>query len=463
MNELPEVCQAPANAMLAPPVMDKSPSHVGNTGSSSGDDPLLVIRNLENRIDQLERYVALLDGRIGAAATYAQVDALAAAQSKNITEVLNALNMNMIAYVDDLFASAAKRDEMQNLLVESRDSLTTLIEASTVNLREMLNAMNADLLAYLEQRVTGAIHEQIDALLASQTKNIMEMVEASTASLRGMLNTMNSDLLAYTERRLAELAEEQYKLLMQSRQAAAAANGWVRGEARDGAGHARPKRSDHAPALHDVFASLARRAPSAWPLFERALDIGTRSYEGFPVGSCSVEGHREAERFGAFIAPYLRGYVLDVGCGPQPIPSYLSDYPVEAIRGIDPISTADEHPFEFVSAVAEDIPWEEASFDVVCSGTTLDHFFLLDVALREIRRVLKPGGHFVAWISEAPGSAPYDPYRDHLTPADEEHLFHIDRTWFLPLMHDLQFEEVEVLSFSVPFKHLFMSFRKPGA
>ncbi|MGE0260386.1 MAG: hypothetical protein AB7T18_16705, partial [Alphaproteobacteria bacterium] len=207
MNELPEVCQAPANAMLAPPVMDKSPSHVGNTGSSSGDDPLLVIRNLENRIDQLERYVALLDGRIGAAATYAQVDALAAAQSKNITEVLNALNMNMIAYVDDLFASAAKRDEMQNLLVESRDSLTTLIEASTVNLREMLNAMNADLLAYLEQRVTGAIHEQIDALLASQTKNIMEMVEASTASLRGMLNTMNSDLLAYTERRLAELAE----------------------------------------------------------------------------------------------------------------------------------------------------------------------------------------------------------------------------------------------------------------
>ena len=157
--------------------------------------------------------------------------------------------------------------------------------------------------------------------------------------------------------------------------------------------------------MEDVFALLARRAPAAWPIFKQALDVGTRSYEGFPVGSCSVEGHREAERFGAFITPYLRGYVLDVGCGPQPVPSYLRDYPVALIRGIDPISKPEDHPFEFASAMAEDIPWRDASFDVVCSGTTLDHFFLLDVALKETRRVLKPGGHFVAWISEAPGSA----------------------------------------------------------
>ena len=113
--------------------------------------------------------------------------------------------------------------------------------------------------------------------------------------------------------------------------------------------------------------------------------------------------------------------------------------------------------------MAEDIPWRDASFDVVCSGTTLDHFFLLDVALKETRRVLKPGGHFVAWISEAPGSAPYDPYRDDIVAADEEHLFHIDRAWFLPMMRELGFEEIEILALSIPFKHLYMSFRKPDA
>jgi SAM-dependent methyltransferase/uncharacterized protein YehS (DUF1456 family) len=500
--------------MLTPLIMDKSPSHVVSVVSAMDENLLLVIRNLENRIGELEQQVASFDGRVGAAATHSQVDAILAAQSTNITEALNTLNMNMIAYVNDLFASAAGRDEMQNLFVSSRDEMrsslaqsrdfvNTLIEASTVSLREMLNAMNTELIAYIERRMADAKHEQIDALLAAQTKNTTEMlnalntsliayadglfaasagrdemlsrlaqsqasvtglVEASTASLRDMLNTMNSDLLTYTERRLAEFAEEQYQLLMQSRRAAFSPNGWVSGGSWNRTGQATPpKRKDHAPALQDVFASLARRAPAAWPLFKQALDIGTRSYEGFPVGSCSVDGHREAERFGAFIYPYLRGYVLDVGCGPQPIPSYLSGYPTELIRGIDPISTADEHPFEFVSAVAEDIPWEEASFDVVCSGTTLDHFFLLDVALREIRRVLKPGGHFVAWISEAPGSELYDPYGERLTQADEEHLFHIDRAWFLPVMHELAFEEIEILSFSVPFKHLFMSFRKPGA
>jgi len=338
-----------------------------------------------------------------------------------------------VAALDGRLAAAATHEQVQSLLT---------IQSNTIT--ESLNALNINLLVASQDAATS-------------------LVEASNKSLRELLNAMNADLLAYTERRLAELAEEYYELLMRSRRAAFAQNrsaGVLLGKA-DCA--APPVRKDNAPALEDVFASLACRAPAAWPIFKQALDVGTRSYEGFPVGSCSVEGHREAERFGAFIMPYLRGYVLDVGCGPQPVPSYLRDYPVALIRGIDPISKPEDHPFEFASAMAEDIPWRDASFDVVCSGTTLDHFFLLDVALKETRRVLKPGGHFVAWISEAPGSAPYDPYRDNIVAADEEHLFHIDRAWFLSMMHELGFEEVEILALSVPFKHLYMAFRKPDA
>ena len=46
---------------------------------------------------------------------------------------------------------------------------------------------------------------------------------------------------------------------------------------------------------------------------------------------------------------------------------------------------------------------------------------------------------------------------------DSEHMYHIDRAWFLPMMSEIGFETAEVILFPLPFKYLFMSFRKPGA
>jgi hypothetical protein len=89
---------------------------------------------------------------------------------------------------------------------------------------------------------------------------------------------------------------------------------------------------------------------AAWPIFN-LLDTGTRSYEGFRSAAAASTATCQAERFGAFIAPYLRGYVLDVGCGPQPVPSYLRDYPCRPDLRYRSISTADDHPFEFVNAI----------------------------------------------------------------------------------------------------------------
>ena len=85
-----------------------------------------------------------------------------------------------------------------------------------------------------------------------------------------------------------------------------------------------------------------------------------------------------AAEFRAFVKLYLRGAVLDVGCGPQPVPSYLDGYPLDRIAGIDPLPPTEGHPFTFVQTVAEFLPWDDKTFSVVVVATSLDHVLLPD-------------------------------------------------------------------------------------
>jgi SAM-dependent methyltransferase len=221
-------------------------------------------------------------------------------------------------------------------------------------------------------------------------------------------------------------------------------------------------RARPALSLADARGKLAAMAPLNWETYVECLDRGTASYQSFPPGSCSTASHAQADLFRGFLRPYLRGQVLDVGCGPQPVPWYLHGYPLDFVRGIDPISRPLDHPFHFVSGFGEFLPWDDEQFDLVISGTSLDHYYLLDVGLREALRVLRPGGHFVAWIAEFTGAPAYDPYTTRLDAAyDSEHLYHIDRAWFLPLITGTGFVAAEVLHFKLPFSYLFMSFQKP--
>lgn len=173
---------------------------------------------------------------------------------------------------------------------------------------------------------------------------------------------------------------------------------------------------------------LRELAPSACLEWERLLAENARAYSGYPTDSCSVPGHPMAERFRGFLRPYLTGSVLDIGCGPQPVPSYLVGHPTNWIAGVDPLPA--NHPFVFVHGTAEFLPWADATFDTVVVATSLDHLLLLDRSFGEIRRVLKPDGRFVTWVSFVPGAAPYDPYRPDSKPVDEFHLFHFDRPGF---------------------------------
>lgn len=182
--------------------------------------------------------------------------------------------------------------------------------------------------------------------------------------------------------------------------------------------------------LEKSLASLRRIAPNAYVEWREVSKIGAHAYLGFPTDSCSVKGHVLADLFLWFLKPLLEGRVLDIGCGPQPVPRYLEGYPLDFVFGIDPLSSNKDHPFFFIQGVGEFLPWDDRSFETVVAATSLDHVLLPDRALQEIRRVLKDNGHFVAWVSFVKGAEKYDPYSPDIKKTDQYHLFHFDRGWF---------------------------------
>ena len=138
-----------------------------------------------------------------------------------------------------------------------------------------------------------------------------------------------------------------------------------------------------------------------------------------------VLGGRELARLRARVAAGLEGEVLEVGFGSGlNIPHYPRS--VTRVRAVDPATVgrklaakrvaASPIPIEFVGLDGEDIPLEDGSVDHVLSTWTLCSIPDVDRALREVRRVLRPGGvfHFLEHgRSPDPGVARW---QDRLTP-----------------------------------------------
>src|SRR5690606_22673357 len=90
--------------------------------------------------------------------------------------------------------------------------------------------------------------------------------------------------------------------------------------------------------------------------------------------------------------------VLEVGCGTGLVLERIADFASEAV-GIDLSPGMLEHArargLQVQEADCTKLPFDDASFDVACSFKVLAHVPDFDAALREMVRVVRPGGHIV--------------------------------------------------------------------
>lgn len=125
---------------------------------------------------------------------------------------------------------------------------------------------------------------------------------------------------------------------------------------------------------------------------------GPRRY-GFTVGA---EGRVAwfRDRLGAARA------VLDIGCRDGTLTSMYAAG--RRVTGVDIDSDAlavarDKHGIDthHVNLNVTGLPFEDGTFDAVVAGEVLEHLQFPDVAVREIHRVLKPGGVVVGSVPNA--------------------------------------------------------------
>jgi 2-polyprenyl-3-methyl-5-hydroxy-6-metoxy-1,4-benzoquinol methylase len=96
----------------------------------------------------------------------------------------------------------------------------------------------------------------------------------------------------------------------------------------------------------------------------------------------------------------VRGAWLDCGCADGGYSEALLDYGAERVAGVDVETerierarTEREGNVAFEVASAEALPFEDASFDGLLLNEVLEHVGSEQQVLREVERVLLPGGH----------------------------------------------------------------------
>lgn len=115
------------------------------------------------------------------------------------------------------------------------------------------------------------------------------------------------------------------------------------------------------------------------------------------------------------VVPLARGDVLELGCGGGINMEFYAPVQISSFSGIDPspkllemsraAAAAREIDADIRGGVGEAMPFADASFDTVVTTFTLCSVQEQAAVLREIRRVLKPGG---AALFLEHGAAPDD-------------------------------------------------------
>jgi len=219
--------------------------------------------------------------------------------------------------------------------------------------------------------------------------------------------------------------------------------------------------SNYAPArakdIEAYFQDLRSLSPNSYEVWRNLFESGKTSYYEQREASCSHRDQWYARLFGAYVDIHAFGRLLDVGCGPHGLPSYLSHYDASLVSGLEPLEATGPVNFEFVRGFNEFLPWPDQAFNTVVSGTSLDHVISLERALAEVRRVLTPEGRYLVWLASVPGAPAYVENAADAKAIDDFHMFHFDRLWIEPLF-EKYFTIADVTVISQPgFDHVFYS------
>ncbi|XP_077213226.1 uncharacterized protein LOC143848225 [Tasmannia lanceolata] len=130
-----------------------------------------------------------------------------------------------------------------------------------------------------------------------------------------------------------------------------------------------------------------------------ALDQGMKSYEA------KIAGYKE-ELFSHLTAENKK--VLELGVGVGPNFKYYANAAGVSVFGIDPNKRMEKYAreaavtaglssthFSFIRAVGEALPVGDASMDAVIGTLVLCSVKDVDMTLKEVKRVLKPGGLYI--------------------------------------------------------------------
>jgi ubiquinone/menaquinone biosynthesis C-methylase UbiE len=109
-------------------------------------------------------------------------------------------------------------------------------------------------------------------------------------------------------------------------------------------------------------------------------------------------------------------HVLDIGCGPGTA-ARIAAATGARVTGIDPAQPmldlagvltrlrTPAGPVEWIRAGCEDVPAADDTYSVCWSLASVHHWPDLEAGLTEVRRVLKPGGQFIALEKQSPPDA----------------------------------------------------------
>jgi ubiquinone/menaquinone biosynthesis C-methylase UbiE len=177
------------------------------------------------------------------------------------------------------------------------------------------------------------------------------------------------------------------------------------------------------------------------------METGTTSFEGTSgrvAGAVMARMNRDMEHAAVDeLDPAPLARVLSIGFGPGVgIAALVRRLPQGQIAGIDPSSTmvdqarrrnrraVDTGRVSLACAAAESIPWPDEAFSGVLAVNSIQLWDPLEVGVREVARVLTPGGDFVTithvWAIEkrAPLERWVESARDLLVASGLAHVTH---------------------------------------